>query len=102
MLRLFAAAALAGALSGCVAAGVSQQDSETTYMLTTIAGDAYLKSAHTSAEQWGQACIADNAFYATVTATRNVADNVNYAPSDSAHAALQHDGAKFNPEKCAI
>lgn len=90
------------ALSGCVALGMSQQDSETDYTGAAILSDVYLLSGKATADSAGQACLADTLEYRTLTATRNVADNVNYAPADKAHAALQKDGARLNTVSCNV
>lgn len=100
MKRFLMIAACGLALSGCVALGFSQQDSETTYTLATIAGDVFLQSGKATAEQAGQACLADNAAYKVLVNTRNVSDDVNYAPADNAHATLQKDGAAKGGTQC--
>ena len=92
--------ALALSLAGCVSLGVSQQDSETAYTVSTIAGDVFLLSGQANGVMAGQACVADMATYRILIATRNVADNVSYVPADSAHLTLQKDGAKLNPAQC--
>lgn len=89
------------AMSGCVSAGISQQDSETTYTLAAIGADVALTSGQINPASAGQICLVDNADYKILAATRNVADGVNYVPADNAHAALQADGAKLAPVQCS-
>ena len=88
-------------LSGCVSLGLSQQQSETAYTVAAIASDVFIGSGKATGDVAGQICLADNASYKILIATRNVADGVNYAPADNAHAQLHADGAKLNPS-CAL
>lgn len=97
---LVCAAMLAVCVSGCVSAGLSQQDSETTYTLAAIGADVALGSGQVNGVSAGQICLVDNANYKILAATRNIADNVNYAPADAAHKALQTDGARLNSTQC--
>lgn len=91
---------VAVALGGCVSLGLSQQDSETTYTLSATAADVYLISGKANGDGAGQVCLGDTVTYRTLTATRNVADGVNYDPANNAHAALQRDGARLNALQC--
>jgi hypothetical protein len=100
MKHLFLAGACALALSGCVSLGLSQASSEKLYTDAAIAADLYLQSGHVTGTAAGQICLGDNANYRVLISTRNVADGVDYAPADNAHAAVQADGFKLNPVQC--
>jgi hypothetical protein len=101
MKRLLLIGAVAAfALGGCVSLGESQQDSETQYTLAAIASDTGFLSGYVTPKDAGLICLADAANYKILASTRNVADGVNYAPADNAHAALQADGNKLNPVQC--
>lgn len=106
MKHLLTAAALSVAvlsttLYGCVSLGIKPQDSETTYTVAAIAADIFVTSGKATGDAVGQICTGDKAAYKVLTATRNIADGVNYAPADGAHATLQSDGAKLNGQ-CSV
>lgn len=100
MQRFLIVCAVGFSLAGCVSLGESQQDSETQYTLAAIASDTGFLSGYVTPKDAGLICLADAANYKILASTRNVADNVNYAPADNAHAALQDDGNKLNPAQC--
>lgn len=104
MKRLFTVFALSSALTmaGCVALGLSQEDSEIAYTTAAIAGNAFILSGKATPEATGQLCIADNASYTVLIATRNPADGATYGPADTAHLALQNDGAVLAPSQCNL
>lgn len=99
---VFAGLMVATALSGCVSLGMSQQDSETTYTVAANVTAVVLASGKYNGDQAGQACEADNLEYNILISTRNVADNVNYLPADTAHVKLHAAGIAFNPVVCAV
>ena len=99
MRNIFIGALVAGLslLSGCVALGLSQSESETGYTIAATAGDVFIISGKATPDATAQLCTADNANYKILISTRNVADGVkSYAPADNAHVALQTDGAKLS------
>lgn len=91
-------AVLSMTLIGCVSLGIKPQDGETTYTVAAIAADVFITSGKATGDAVGQICTGDKAAYKILTATRNIADGVNYAPADVAHTNLQADGFKINPQ----
>lgn len=86
-------------LSGCVAAGLfNQSQSETYYTVAATAADVFLISGKATGDAASQVCLGDTANYKILISTRNPGDGVkSYVPADSAHAALQKDGARLSP-----
>lgn len=83
-------------LAGCVSLGMSQQASETAYTAGAGISDGLIVSGEVSPKTVGSICTGDSLSYGIVTATRNKADGVNYAPADNAHGKLQSDGKPLN------
>lgn len=98
MLRsILAVGVLADALSGCVSLGMSQAQSEQAYTIGAGLTDVAIELGKLTPENTSTACTVDNLNYNTLVSTRNVADGVNYGPTNAAHAKLQADGAKLSP-----
>lgn len=97
-LQLLASTAMFGlALTGCVSLGMSQAQSEQAYTIGAGLTDTAIVLGKLTPENVGTACTVDGLNYNTLISTRNVADGVNYAAADNAHAKLQTDGSKYSP-----